>query len=174
MKLLSLVLLVFVLALPFAAASDQFYLSVKGQKQGVINGDATAAGWENSIEVLAFSFGASSPRDAGSGMATGKTQFQPFVVTKRIDKSSPQLFQALTTGENLPDVKLSLVGTDRTGKDLAYYTVTLTNAAITGITDTYDPSDGLPPHEAVSFTYQKIQVQYAGGAVATADAVSTV
>ncbi len=174
MKLLSLVMLVFVLALPFAAASDQFYLSVKGQKQGVINGDVTAANWKNSIEVLSFSFGAASPHDVATGMATGKVQFSPFVVTKQIDKSSPQLFQALTTGENLPDVKLSLVGTDKTGKDLAYYTVTLTNAVITGITDSYSPSDGMPPHEEVSFAYQKIQVEYAGGAVATADSSSLV
>lgn len=33
-----------------------------------------------------------SPRDAASGLATGKRMHKPMVITKSLDKSSPQLF----------------------------------------------------------------------------------
>ncbi len=33
-----------------------------------------------------------SPRDSASGLATGKRMHKPMILTKRLDKSSPQLF----------------------------------------------------------------------------------
>ncbi|NDP26807.1 MAG: hypothetical protein GZ087_05185 [Flavobacterium sp.] len=38
----------------------------------------------------------SSPRDAASGMATGKRMHKPYTITKELDKSSPMLAQSST------------------------------------------------------------------------------
>ena len=43
--------------------------------------------------VLEASSQVKSPRDAASGLPTGKRQHKPFSITKRIDKSSPVLYR---------------------------------------------------------------------------------
>jgi len=75
------------------------YLTLKGQKQGNINGSVTQKGRENSILVHAFSQEVVSPRDPASGLATGKRQHKPLLIVKEIDKSSPLLWNALINNE---------------------------------------------------------------------------
>lgn len=41
---------------------------------------------------VALSHSVISPRDAASGLPTGKRQHKPMTITKELDKSSPQLF----------------------------------------------------------------------------------
>src|SRR5580700_6980301 len=53
--------------------------------------DAAHAGW---IQIVSFNFGVQSPRDPQTGLATGKRQHEPIIVTKPADKSSSILFQA--------------------------------------------------------------------------------
>lgn len=38
-----------------------------------------------------------SPRDAANGLATGKRTHKPMTITKRLDKSSPQLFSLVVS-----------------------------------------------------------------------------
>ena len=53
------------------------YLTLKGQKQGAINGPVTQKGRENSIAVHAFGNEIDSPRDAATGLPTGKRIHKP-------------------------------------------------------------------------------------------------
>jgi len=46
---------------------------------------------------VALSHSVTSPRDAASGLATGKRQHKPMTITKELDKSSPQLFSLVVT-----------------------------------------------------------------------------
>lgn len=45
----------------------------------------------------ALSHSIKSPRDAASGLATGKRQHKPMTITQQLDKSSPQLFSLVVT-----------------------------------------------------------------------------
>ncbi len=45
----------------------------------------------------ALSHSIKSPRDAASGLATGKRQHKPMTITKELDKSSPTLFSLVVT-----------------------------------------------------------------------------
>jgi hypothetical protein len=56
------------------------------------------------IGVLGFQIEVTSPRDVATGLASGKRQYKPVQVVKSLDKSSPKLFQALTTNEVLTSV----------------------------------------------------------------------
>ncbi len=50
---------------------------------------------ENGVAVSsssALSHSVKSPRDAASGLATGKRMHKPMTITKQLDKSSPKLF----------------------------------------------------------------------------------
>src|SRR5947209_7480301 len=77
------------------------YLTLAGQKQGPINGSVTEKGRENSILVHSYENLITSPRDAASGLATGKRVHQPITVTKEMDRSSVLLWNALVNNENL-------------------------------------------------------------------------
>jgi type VI protein secretion system component Hcp len=43
-----------------------------------------------------------SPRDAATGMATGKRMHKPITITKELDKSSPLLAKAVAAGTPIP------------------------------------------------------------------------
>lgn len=46
---------------------------------------------------VALSHSVTSPRDAASGLATGRRMHKPMTITKELDKSSPQLFSFVVT-----------------------------------------------------------------------------
>lgn len=93
------------------------YLHVIGTKQGNITqgtfteesvGNIYVEGHEDEILVQAISHGMSLPTDSQSGQPSGQRVHQPFVVTKVVDKSSPLLCTAMTTGERLEKCEIRL------------------------------------------------------------------
>lgn len=162
-----------VLASASAHAALNSYLSVTGETQGEIHGSVTQAGREDTIMVIGFSHEIVAPRDAASGLPTGKRQHKPFIVTAPIDKSTPLLFNALANNENLPEVTLRLYRPSRSGKEQQYYTIELVNATVSSI----KLESGEEPRDenamTVSFTYQKIIETWEDGGVTAEDDWST-
>ena len=120
-----------------------------GQKQGPFS--------PTPIDVTAVSHEIVSPRDAASGLPTGKRQHKPITITKEWDASTPLLLNALVNNENLTSV---LIGLLRNGQQVA--TIKLTNASVAdyqqhGDTDTW------------SFTYQKIEWTWVDGGITAQD-----
>lgn len=155
------------------------YLKLKGQKQGQINGSVTQKGRENWIMVIAINHEIVSPRDAASGLPTGKRMHKPFVITKELDKSSPLLFNALVTNENIPEWELQywtpqLAAKGGVGAEKQHYTVKLTNANIASIRSVMlnnkNPElSRYAEFEEVAFTYQKIEWTWKDGGITATD-----
>ncbi len=155
------------------------YLKLKGQKQGEIKGSVTQKGREGKIAVIAVSHQIASPRDAASGLPTGKRIHKPFVITKELDRSSPLLYTALCNNENISEFELQFwtaqtAGSVGTGTEKQHYTVKLTNANIADISfrmlnDKNPDLVKYAEYEEVSFTYQKIQWIWTDGAVTAGD-----
>lgn len=150
------------------------YLSVKGAKQGQIKGSVTQKGREGQIAVYEFHHEVMSPRDASSGMATGKRVHKPLMVTKEIDKSTPLLLTALTTNEILSEVILRFYAPAANGVEAQVYTIKLTNANIASIADDMslnkvEPGLKLPVLETITFIYQKIEWTWVDGNVMASD-----
>ncbi len=155
------------------------YLKLKGQKQGAINGSVTQKGRENSIMVIAVSHEIVSPRDAASGLPTGKRMHKPFVITKELDKSSPLLYNALVNNENVPEWKLDfwtpqIKATTGVGSEVQHYTVELKNANIASVSfrmlNNKNPElTRYAEYEEVAFTYQKIIWTWKDGGVTAED-----
>jgi type VI secretion system secreted protein Hcp len=155
------------------------YLTLKGQKQGAINGSTTQKGRENTIAVHAFNHEVISPRDPASGLATGKRMHKPFVITKDVDKSSPLLWNALTNNENLTTWSLqcfmpAVAAAGGTALEKQFYTIALTNANVAGIyefmPDNLDPAkQSLSLREQVTFSYQKITWTWVDGGITASD-----
>jgi type VI secretion system secreted protein Hcp len=131
-----------------------FSMTIEGQQQGVFPG----GGKGGVIGGLRFSYGVKSPRDAASGLPTGKRQHSPVVVTKAVGIASPQLLSAVTKNENLKSVVISVPGGEGLG-----YTIKLVNANVSEIKQYTEVINGRATVlEDVSFTFQKIEVQDPG------------
>ena len=155
------------------------YLKLKGQKSGEIKGSVTQKGRENKIMVIAVSHEIISPRDAASGLPTGKRMHKPFVITKELDKSSPILYQVLCTNENVSEWELEFwtpqikAGTG-VGSEVQHYSVKLTNANIASIAfrmanNKHPDLMKFAEYEEVAFTYQKIEWTWNDGGITAGD-----
>jgi type VI secretion system secreted protein Hcp len=149
-----------------AEAALNAYLKLKGQKQGEIKGSVTQKGRENSIMVIAVSHEILSPRDAASGLPTGKRMHKPMVITKELDRSSPLLHSALASNELLPSVELTVFSTGSKGVDAPAYTIKLTNASIASIRLV---EVGGKLVQEVSFVYKKIEWTWSDGGIMAMD-----
>jgi type VI secretion system secreted protein Hcp len=105
----------------------------------------------DAVAVLAISHEIVSPRDVGTGVATGKRQHKPMTVRMAVGASTPQLLNALVTNAVLSSVVLSS----------SSETITLTNAVMSDYQQHGDTA-------TFSFTYQKIEWS-AGGSTAQDD-----
>ena len=155
------------------------YLKLKGQKCGEIKGSVTQKGREGKIMVIAVSHEVVSPRDAASGLPTGKRMHKPFVITKELDKSSPLLYQVLCTNENVSEWELEfwtpqLRATTGTGTEVQHFSVKLTNANIASISfrmanNKHPDLMKFAEYEEVAFTYQKIEWTWKDGGITSGD-----
>ena len=146
------------------------YMTIMGERQGNITadnftessvGNIYQEGHEDELLVQAFSHEIMLPRDSQSGQPTGQRVHHPLHITKVMDKCSPLLYRALTSGERLPKVQMKFYRTSAQGTMEHYFTLTLEDAIITNIS-TYMPNclDASKAHfvhmEDVQFTYRKL------------------
>ena len=136
-----------------AMAAVNAYMTVKGVKQGSIKGDAMS---EN-IPLV------SVVRDTAkaTGMPAGKRTHSTITVTKKLDKASPELSMAASSGETLSQVVITFEG--GSGDVKTAQRILLTNAIISSIRRSGST-------EQITLDYQAIEVTYAkGGKTATGD-----
>ena len=155
------------------------YLKLKGQKSGEIKGSVTQKGRENKIMVFEFSHEIISPRDAASGLPTGKRMHKPLKITCEIDKATPIMYQVLTTNENITEWELQfwtpqLRATAGVGTEVQHYSIKLTNANISHIhAHSAFNKDPLlmkyPDMIDYYFKYQKIEWTWTDGGITAGD-----
>jgi type VI secretion system secreted protein Hcp len=149
---------------PSSGSVDTKFMTLTGAIQGQIKGDVTQKGREGDIAIIAVCNTASRQFDPATGLLTGPRTFEPFTFIKTDDRSSPQLYQALTTGEKL-SVKINYFTTNQLGEEVLFQTITLTDALITSIhevkVDTADKQgiNHFGEYEEVTMTFQKIDIE---------------
>ncbi|HTF36468.1 MAG TPA: Hcp family type VI secretion system effector [Myxococcota bacterium] len=159
---------------------NPIYVWFKGANQGDIGGHGSwpgeddQKGREKSSIVYEFDYQVEIPFDVDTGQASGRRRHKPIVFTKRIDKASPQLHQACTSGETLTKVKFEFYRVDPMGGQEKYYTIELDNAKIVNIEQwfpiTHDKETAHYPHlEEVQLTFQKITYTWVKGGVTSTD-----
>lgn len=147
------------------------YMAIEGETQGNITQGATTeesvggsytSGHDDEVMVLSWGHNVMIPRDPASGQPTGARVHNPLKVTKYIDKSSPQLYQALTSGERLSICSLKVNRMNPAiGDEEHFFTIELHDAILVDITaesfPTYQTETAnLHPVEHLEFTYSKI------------------
>jgi type VI secretion system secreted protein Hcp len=168
-SLVFLVCLATVTLLPMseAHAALNAYLTLKGQKQGDVRGSVTKKGQEGSIQVIAVSHEILSPRDAASGLPTGKRQHKPLVIRKQIDKSTPILHSMLVNNETITSWDLGVFLPNAKGSESLAYTIKLTEVGIASIRMITEADGTLI--EEVTFTYKKIEWTWTDGGITAMD-----
>lgn len=160
-----------VLPASIAEAANTTYLKLKGAKQGDIKGSVVQKGAEGSIAVLSVSHEISNSSTSTGGKAsTNRRQHKPLVITKELDRSTPLLYKAMATGEQLTSVELTVYGTSEKGLSKPIYTVKLTNATISRIRVMSEgEGDAARDVNEVSFTYEKIEWTWTDGGITAMD-----
>jgi type VI secretion system secreted protein Hcp len=133
----------------------------------------TTKGYEKYMDVAVAEHSIVSPRDAASGLPTGKRQHKPFVITKGTDKATPLLYSALVRNEVLSSCVIKFVRASSQGLLDNYFTVTLTNASIAQLDfskgDARSGAGHLGESETVSFTYESIEWTFTQGPITASD-----
>ena len=77
-----------------------------------VPGDSTVESHKDWIDVLSFNYGIRNPPQygtSGSGAAAGRPQFGDLVITKMLDKASPQLYLMASNGMHIPEARLEVI-----------------------------------------------------------------
>ncbi len=91
-------------------------------------------GREDSIECLEYEQGATTPVEPTTGQASGRRQYTPLKIRKRIDASSPLLWVAMTKNEKIEGTfKFYRPNPDGDGTHEQFYTVEIKGGYISGI-----------------------------------------
>ena len=119
--------------------------------------DAKRANW---IDITSISFGVSNALPpSGTGSSVGKAA--DFIITKKLDRSSPQLFLNSLTGAAVPTVILEFTGASTSSTNPVFYRITLENVVVKKIDSTGIPAGtDTRPNESVSLGFEKIKLEY--------------
>ena len=139
-----------------------------------VEGESTISSMdrEGTIECNSFEDSVESPREARTGLMTGRRQYSPVVISKRIDKSTPLLFKALAMNEKVDEAEFRFYrpSPGGSGAEEHFQTIKLEGAHISSITrvskDSIMGGENSPPMmERVEFVFETITVTYEiGGA----------
>lgn len=137
------------------------YLTLEGENQGKIEGSCEVKGHEGKVLVQGLEHRVELPKNPQTGLPSGKRQHLGITFTKEIDKSSPKMFQALCSGEQLKEVSFEFYRISPKGTEEKYYTIKLEKAVITSsrtwVPNCLDPEMRQFGHmEDFSMTYEKI------------------
>jgi type VI secretion system secreted protein Hcp len=137
------------------------YLYVEGTNQGKIEGSCRVTGHEGMIIVQGLDHTVTIPTNPQTGQAAGKRVHGAMTLTKEVDKSSPKIYQALCSGEQMKEVRLEYYRISPAGKEEKYYTVKLSNAIVVNVRAwvpncLVSDNSQLGHMEDIAFTYEKV------------------
>ncbi len=91
---------------------------------------------DESSVIYSFSQSCSMSMDTYTGTPTGSRKYDAFMIQKEIDRATPELWKALTTGQILDTVTITLYEIAKeTGTETPYFKFNLSKARITSIHD---------------------------------------
>jgi type VI secretion system secreted protein Hcp len=151
--------------IPYGGAPDVFLeLTANGVQ---IQGDAAQKGHEDEIQCVYFSSSTTTMQYlSGTGMATGRRNYSPIVIRKRVDRATPLLAQALVQNQVAEGTfRFHRLASD--GTEEHFFTIAFREGRVAS-QSTYSPDNvstsgqahGAPFLEEVSFAFRRIRWTY--------------
>lgn len=143
----------------------------------LIEGDSTQHSLEraNSIECLYFEHEVMTAREASSGMATGRRQYKPILIRKRIDRSTPLIQHALVNNQVIDaEFRFYRPNPKGDGTTEQFFTLSIFEGRLSSMRlvnpDSLVPATAVePPLEEVGFVFERIEWTYMDGGVTATD-----
>jgi len=145
-------LVTLILPFPLNGAVDMFI------KIGDIKGESNDDAHKDEIDVLSWSWGmANNGTTQSGGGGAGKVSFQDLSCTKYLDKATPKLMEACSTGTHLPEATLVV---RKAGEiPIEYLIIRMENVLVSSVsTGGSGGEDRLT--ENVSLNFSKVHVEY--------------
>lgn len=135
-------------------------------KLGDIKGESTDSEHKDWIIIESMSSpifrSTQDSEPTAAGMASGKRQHKPLVITKELDKASPKLQEAATKGKVFPKVIIHVQANEGSsaygGARATYLKYELENVMITSYQVSGDSAAGEVPMEEFALNYEEIKV----------------
>ena len=124
-----------------------------------IDGEATDGKHKGEIELESWSFGVSNASSAllSGGSGSGKSVPGDFLCTKRQDKSSPRLAQAVAMGDHFKSAVITIRKAGGTQQE--YLVITLNDVYISSFQSS-GTGNGVLPVESLSLNYAQMVQEY--------------
>jgi type VI secretion system secreted protein Hcp len=133
--------------------AEDYFLKLDG-----IPGESLDKAHAAEIDLESFSWGMTTSRVAGSGQASGKTQFQDFSFVQKTNKASPLLFERATNGKNIKSGVLTVRRPAGKGGGVEFLKITFSNVRVISLQQSADSGDH--PVEEVGVAFDKINIEY--------------
>lgn len=132
-------------------------------KYGAINGSVTTDGFKDWIELTSFQWGVgrsvNSPSKGEDTREGSEPSVSEVVVSKRMDKSSPKLWQDAVGGDFSTTVTIAMTTTTKDKVD-TYLQYELKETGLSGYSASGAGTD--PPAESLSLNFAQVTWKYTG------------
>lgn len=150
------------------------YMFLKDDGGAEIKGSVTVAGREGGVEVVEFDHTVYTPTDGNTGKLTGTRVHKSLKFTKEVDSSSPYLYKAVTTGQNLKSVEIKWYQIDDAGQEVEYFNTLMEGVKVVSVNPVMhnikDATKEQYNHlENIELRYEKITWTYKDGNIIHAD-----
>ncbi len=148
------------------------YLWLRDDGDAIIKCGVDIRGREFSIEIKGFHHNLSIPTDNTTGKPTGTRQHSSMMIVKEFDYSSPYLYKAVASGQNLVSAEIKWYRINDAGQEVEYFNMFLECVRIVSISPTMaSPQDPNSNHvESVELRYEKITWTHCDGNIRYTDA----
>jgi type VI secretion system secreted protein Hcp len=128
-------------------------------KLGDLKGESQVKGFEDNIQILSWSWGASQSGTThiGSGGGAGKVNVQDLSFVHYVDSATPSLILACCKGTHYPEATLTMRKAG--GDPLPYLTIKLTDIIVTSVSEGGSSGADLLT-ETVSLNFAAFEVSY--------------
>lgn len=123
-----------------------------------VDGESADANHDKWIDVLSIDWGIIRDVDPASGQLMAPKP-RPFRITKEIDKATPLLMGALTTGGTAPNVVVEFTHMSSAGP-VVYLKYELKNVLISSWNASHNEGETSVPSEDFSLNFEEIKVTY--------------
>jgi type VI secretion system secreted protein Hcp len=136
-------------------AVADYFLKIDG-----IPGESQDAKHKDEIHLESWSFGAqqSGTFAFGGGGGAGKVAMQDFHFVMTVNKASPKLFLACSTGEHIKQAVLTCRKAGKNQQD--FYKVTFYDMLVSSFQTSGSGSSTTLPQESISLNFAKIEFSY--------------
>ncbi|OQP33003.1 Hcp family type VI secretion system effector [Pantoea latae] len=147
------------------------YMWLRDDGGALIKGGVDVQDREFSIEVRGFHHNLMIPTDNATGKVTGTRIHSPMLIVKEFDYSSPYLYKAVATGQNLTSAEIKWYKINDAGQEAEYFNMLLEGVRVVSISPSMAAPDNKNENhmETVELRYERITWKHCDGNIIYTD-----